>query len=106
MTKGKQQPKKETNYKVVLKMCGKEYVQEAETIDEALAKLGLSWNNIKGKGVIAVSKGKQTYEKLFYTQRLRQVFGNKLTRVLWAKRLDYLMKEGPDTNVPKKLKIK
>ena len=80
-------------YKVVLKTSDIEYKTDGESIDEALGKLGLTWEHIKAKGVITVSKDKTTYEHLFYQRQLRRIFANKLTRLIWAKRLTLLLKE-------------
>ena len=83
--------KKKNNYKLTLEMVGKTYKTEAESIYDALGKLEMTWNNIKSKGVIKIVKGKKSVEQLFYVVQLKRIFGNKLTRRLWAKRLEYLM---------------
>ena len=53
----KKQKQKE-QYTVILEMAGEKYKYKAETINEALENLGLSWVDIKAKGVIIVSKNK------------------------------------------------
>ena len=78
-------------YKVVLTMAGIEYKAESMTIDGALEALGLSWEQIKAKGVITVSKGSSSYEMLFYPKQLKRIFANKLTRMMWGKRLQMLL---------------
>ena len=78
-------------YKITLQTAGKEYIESAETIDLVLEGLGLEWHDIKAKGIIKVENGKQSYEHLFYLKQLRRIFGNKLTRGLWAKRLQILL---------------
>ena len=83
---------KSKGYKVSLEMVGKKFTKTAETIDEALANLGLKWVHIKAKGVVTISQGSKSYEHLFYLQTLKRIFANKLTRRLWAKRLEVLFK--------------
>ena len=83
-------PKKE-QYKIVLEMAGKEYPTKGDTLLEAFNKLPLTWNEIKAKGIITVSKDKVSYEHFFSLMRLRKIMGNKLTRRLWAKRLGVLL---------------
>jgi hypothetical protein len=84
------------NYKVVLEMTGIKYKAEGETIDEAIANLGLEWNQIKGKGLIKVFKDKASAEYLFYMKQLKRIFANKTTRMMWAKRLELFLKESHD----------
>ena len=86
-------PFKKNEYKVVLKTSGKRYVRKAKTINEALTIMGLTWNQIKAKGIVTIYKGKYSYEHLFTLLQLRKIFGNKLTRAMWSKRLELLLKE-------------
>jgi len=81
------------NYQIVLQTSGEKYEGQGETINEALASLGLSWEQITAKGVVKVSKGKHTLEHLFYPKQLRRIFANKITRLMWGKRLELLFKE-------------
>lgn len=77
--------------RVKLNTCGLEYTASANTIEEALTNLGLNWDNIKGKGEITVSsRGKKSYTHLFTSLQLKRLFGNKLTKGLWSKRLETL----------------
>jgi hypothetical protein len=77
--------------KLKLTTCGLEFKASGETIEECLDKVGLSWNDIKNKGVITVKKGTKTHEHLFSTLQLKRIFGNKLTKGLWSKRLETLL---------------
>ena len=86
--------KKLPSYKVVLETAGVKHKAEGESIDEAIASLGLSWEQIKAKGVMKVSQGKKSVEYLFYLNQLKRIFANKMTRFIWAKRLGLLLKEG------------
>ncbi len=78
-------------YKIKLETSGKIYKQSAETIEEAMELIGLEWNDIKGKGLLTITKGKLSHEHLFNTVQLRRFFGSKLRRELWAKRLNILL---------------
>ena len=80
-------------YDVKLKMAGLVYTSRANTIENALDKLNLDWNNVKAKGVVEIDNGKQKYEHLFYTTQLKRIFANKITRMMWGKRLTLLLKE-------------
>lgn len=77
--------------KVSLLTVGEEYKATGKTVEEALVKMNLQWNDIKGKGTLTISDKDKTYEKLFTTIQLRRLFGNKLTLMLWGKRLEYLL---------------
>lgn len=93
-------------YKVVLKTVGKTYSKEGSSIESAVANMGLKWNDIKNKGVLTVSQGRFTHEHLFNKGQLQLLFANKTRRLMWSSRLEFLMKEGPDTNIPEKQEIK
>jgi len=77
--------------KLVLETSGLKYQAQGESVEEALGSLGLEWHNIKAKGVVTVSKGKDAYEHLFSMNQLRRIFANKLTRMMWGKRLAILL---------------
>lgn len=84
--------KKQTEqYKVVLEMADKKYTQKADTVNEAIGNMGLSWVDIKMKGTIMASKNKKSCEHLFNLRVLKRIFANKTARLLWAKRLTYLL---------------
>jgi len=80
-------------YKLTLTMTGIDYKADGETIDEALSKLNLDWQQIKAKGVVKITRDKNTLEHLFYLGQLKRIFVNKLTRQMWAKRLQLFLKE-------------
>ena len=79
-------------YKIELETAGIKYKSAGETVNEAIANLGLSWNQIKAKGVIKISSGGYSMEHLFYLRQLRRIFANKLTCLMWGKRLEILFK--------------
>ena len=80
------------HYKIVLTTSGVDYKASGKTISEAIGKLGLSWEQIKAKGVIKISQGEKTDEHVFVLKILRRIFANKLTRMMWGKRLELLFK--------------
>lgn len=80
------------NFIVTLNTSGNSYEGSGVTADEAIASLGISWDQIKAKGVVTLVKGKETVEHLFYLGQLKKIFANKTTRAMWAKRLTSLLK--------------
>ena len=79
-------------YKVSLRMNNKTYAKSADTIDEGLKALELTWNQIKNKAVVRITKGRRSYDHLFYVPTLKRIFANKIVRGMWAKRLELLLK--------------
>jgi len=75
---------------VKLDTCKLEYKAKGETVLEALNNLGLDWQKVKAKGVITVTKGKNSLEHLFVLRQMKRIFANKYYRQLWAKRLELL----------------
>ena len=90
-------------FKVTLQTSGEKHTKTAKSVNEALVKMNLTWNMIKAKGVITVSKGKKSYDHVFSAIKLRRIFGNKLTRALWSKRLEFFTDSEKETNVSEKL---
>ncbi len=86
-------------YKVILETSGERHEGQGDSVDEAIASLNLSWEQITAKGVITVFKGKGSMEQLFYPKQLRRIFANKLTRLLWAKRLETLFTDKHGNNL-------
>ena len=87
--------KKEANseYNLILDMAGKKYEAKSQTIEDAIRALELSWEQIKLKGTITIGKDGHSYSHLFFPKQLRRIFTNKLTLMMWAKRLTLLFKE-------------
>ncbi len=79
-------------YSIVLEIAGVKYKSNGKTINEALENLGLTWVQIKGKGILKVKWGKKTLEHLFFLKELKRIFSNKITRLIWEKRLKLLLK--------------
>jgi hypothetical protein len=77
-------------FNLTLKTIGKEYKTKGETVLEAIDSLGLEWPQIKGKGTITISQGKNSLEHLFVLSQMKRIFANKYNRLLWAKRLELL----------------
>ena len=90
------------NYNLTLETVGRKYQSQGETIDQALANLNLSWEQIKAKGIVKVSQDKKTYEHLFYLRPLRRIFANKITRLIWGKRLTLLLNAGKEKEAYRK----
>lgn len=84
-------PAKQAKYKVVLDTADTIYKGDGETVNECLEKIGLKWNNLKLKGVLKVKMGSKEIEQLFFLGQLKRIFGNKLTRAMWSKRLEMLI---------------
>jgi hypothetical protein len=82
----------QAKYNVDLETVGKKYTAKNENLEEAIRSLGLSWEQIKAKGVIKIQFGKKSVEHLFYITQLKRIFANKLTLQMWTKRLQTLLK--------------
>ncbi len=65
----------------------------------AFQNLNLSWEQIKGKGILKIYKGNKTHEHLMPLFRLRRIFANKIVMLHWAKNLEQLLDW--DINKPK-----
>ena len=81
------------NFKITLEIAGVKYNSEGETVSEAFLNIPLRWSDIKGKGIMTVTRGKHSVTKVFYLAQLRRMFGNKLSRLMrtmWANRLELL----------------
>lgn len=78
-------------YALELATSGKIYKSTGQTILEALEAIPLEWEQIKAKGVITIKQGKLKHEHLFYLKPLRRIFANKLTKLMWSKRLNTLL---------------
>ena len=77
--------------KCTLDVAGKKFEGKGKNVDEAMASLPITWMDIKGKGVLTVSDGKITHEKIFYLNQMRRMFGNKLGKIFrttWANRFE------------------
>ena len=77
--------------KLTLEMLGKEYKSEGKTMTDALLNLGIDYTQIKGKGVITITKGKAKAEKLFYMRPLRMLFASKMRRTGFIRQLESLL---------------
>lgn len=81
-----------SKYKIKIEVLGKEWKQEGSTVESTLKKFDLGWQEIKGKGVLTISKGSKKHEHLMSAILLRRIFFNKIIRATWAKNLDNLLK--------------
>jgi len=94
-----------TNYKIVVEVLGRKWKQEGKTVEETLAKFTLGWEQIKGKGILTISRGSKKHTHLMPAHLLRRIFNNKITRGIWAKNLTLLVKSDNKTNIPERLDI-
>ena len=85
------QLKKTSNCTISIKIMGKTWKREGTTIKSTLDKFDLGWEVVKGKGIMIVTEGEKRHEHLFTIFELRRIFANKITRMIWAKRLTLLM---------------
>jgi len=79
-------------YNITVQTGGQTYTSKDTTIEKALEKMNLTWENIKLKGVMTVKKGKLKHEHLFNVIQLRRIFVNKFVRIQWARNINFLMK--------------
>ena len=84
--------KKSLKYNVTLEMPGRTEKASGESILEALDNMGLSWQDIKLKGVVKVKYGAKRAEKLYYLPQLKKMFLAKEFRIVQAKYLHKLLK--------------
>lgn len=90
-------PRKKTEkYNIVLETAGVLYESEGNTLEEALANLPIEWIKIKMKSILKISKGNKSYEHLFNIARMRSILVNKLSREIWAKRLEEFLESEKD----------
>lgn len=83
---------KKNDYKIELELINGTFKSSGKTLSEAFENLGLTWNEIKSKGMMKVTKGDMYIEKLFMMHILRRIMSNKLVRQTWDKNLNFLMK--------------
>lgn len=85
-------PKKQNKlYNLVLKTGELEYKSEGETAEKAIINLGVSWNQIKYKGTMKISKDGKSYEHFFYVRQLKKIFANRMMRAIWGRRLEMFL---------------
>lgn len=78
--------------KITLETGGEQFTGEGKTMLEAVEDLGFEWQDVKGKGNFIISDGKNKTEKLFVLKQLRRFAANKITRLMWAKNFEKLLK--------------
>ena len=78
-------------YKITIEVLDKKWTKSGDTIYQTLTKFPLSWEQIKGKGMLTVKYGKLKHEQLFGMPTLRRIFMNKISRAMWSKRLGLLL---------------
>lgn len=78
-------------YKIVIEVLGKKWTEEGKNIMDALEKFDLTWENIKGKGTLTITHGKNRHQNLLTAVRLRRIFSSKTVKQMWASRFLYLL---------------
>lgn len=78
-------------YALTLETSGKVFNTAGATILDTLNAIPLEWHQVKGKGIMTITQGQRKHQHLFYTQQLRKLFVNKITRLMWAKRLELFL---------------
>ncbi len=99
--------KKMLKYKLVLKVLGKRWESQGNSLLKALQNLKPTWDQIKGKGILEVYvSGMKKHERLFTMSVIRKIISNKVVTQHWAKNLEFLIQEKNQTNIPEKTEIK
>lgn len=83
--------KSSPKYEIKIEVLKEEWTASGKTIEQALSKFELDWNDIKGKGMVYVSYGDKKLEKLMTMPQLRRIMSNKITRGMWAKNFQLLL---------------
>ena len=81
----------ENNYKITISVLGNEWSEEGKTIHYTLDKFPLTWEQIKSKGVVVVTKGNLKRTQLIPGVTLRRILSNKIMKAVWSKRLKLLL---------------
>lgn len=79
-----------SKYNVVLKIDSKEYKASGDSVYDAINKLKLE--KITYKGLLKVSKGKLTFEKLYFVPKLRLLLGNDVAKQVAGKFFEQLLR--------------
>lgn len=67
------------------------YSGKGETVYEAVSNIPIEWQNLKTKGIIKVSKGKKSAERIFQLLLLRNIFRSKMYKQAQVKNLEWLL---------------
>ena len=94
---------KKPKYKVVLEVLTQKWESQGQTLLKALEGLKLTWDQIKGKGILTVYKGSKKHEHLMTMPLIRKILANKIVKAYWAKNLEYLLDGDNKTNIPERL---
>lgn len=78
-------PEPKPGYKVIITILGNEYKGKGKTFEEACQNLGMTWKDIKAKGVIKVINGDRECEKNFSKPQMVRLVNNPLTQKIQAR---------------------
>ena len=79
--------------RATLEHAGEVYTGTAETIEEALDVMPITYNDIKYKGTITIEKGEKKVSRFLYKRPLRLIFSSKLKKSLIIHQLNDLLDE-------------
>lgn len=78
-------------YSLTLKVNGLVFTAEGNTIADAFSKTGLTFQQVKTKGEITITKGDRTITRLLQLPKLRRVFLSKIIMSGIARDFDKLL---------------
>ena len=78
-------------YKLTVDVLGVKTTKTGKTALDALSKFTMTWEDIKGKGVLFAEYGDQKWERNMNAPTLRRIFNNKITKESWAKSLTLIL---------------
>lgn len=76
----------------MITILGQNYIGEGDTFENACRELGLSWKDIKGRGLITVWKGGIKKERMVNKSQIVRLVSNPLTQSIWAANFNLLFK--------------
>ena len=92
--------KTNNNYKLTLEVLGTKWRSEGSSVESALKKLKVNYQDIMGKGILTIRKGSKKMEYLTNAIKLRRLLSNKIIRLKQARNLENLLALGKKTNFP------
>jgi len=82
----------EPKCEVVVIMANGEFKGEGNTIPEAFMNVPLDFMKVKYKGIVRLSQGGKTTERLYMMRQLRMMFSNKIAKIHWANQISKFLK--------------
>jgi hypothetical protein len=88
----RQERKLKGMFNLTLTVLNVEHKSEGKTIEECFENIPLKWSEVKTRGDAKLTDGTRSCEHRFPLRILRRMMINPITRSLWARRLNDLMK--------------